>query len=111
MTSKLGEFTNRISPLKKVGTLMDDNTNNADVSELRLEIARLRADNHKLKNSNCWWVCIAGTEIHAGLPNKVFSLHFCFSRSVRLMPKSNQSVVLCWRPMRWVGRNQRALWA
>ena len=51
---------------------MEDNTNSTDVRELRLEIARLRADNQKLKTSNRRWMRIAGTDIHTGLLNKVF---------------------------------------
>jgi len=51
---------------------MEDNNNSVDVRELRLEIARLRADNQKLKSSNRRWMRIAGTDIHTGLPNKVF---------------------------------------
>ena len=51
---------------------MEDNTNSTDVRELQLEIARLRADNQKLKTSNRRWMRIAGTDIHTGLPNKVF---------------------------------------
>lgn len=51
---------------------MEDNNKSADVRELRLEIARLRTENQKLKNSNRRWMRIAGTDIHTGLPNKIF---------------------------------------
>ena len=51
---------------------MEDNNNSVDVRELRLEIARLRADNQKLNSSNRRWMRIAGADIHTGLPNKVF---------------------------------------
>ena len=51
---------------------MEGGTNSADVRELQLEIARLKAENQKLKASNRRWMRIAGTDVHTGLPNKVF---------------------------------------
>ena len=43
-----------------------------DNQALQAEIARLKAENEKLKASNKRWMRIAGTEALTGLPNKVF---------------------------------------
>lgn len=42
------------------------------VASLQAEVARLTAENNKLRASNRRWMRIAGTDSHTGLPNKVF---------------------------------------
>ena len=71
---------------------MEDNNKSADVRELRLEIARLRTENQKLKNSNRRWMRIAGTDIHTGLPNKVFFSNVLLPKQISNANAEKQSI-------------------